>query len=118
MAESERVADGKDEITDFDVVRLADGQIGQSIGIDLEQRDIGQCIRTDDLGIERFLVEQRNLNLVGVFDNMMIGQDIAILGIDDDTRTSTRHLAGPAARSIGNAEKAAEHLIAVRRLRF
>ena len=112
MAQAERVADGEHEITHPDALGITDRHVGQPFRIDLDDCDVGRSIRADDLCIEDFPVHRRDLDLVGLVNDVVVGQDIAVLGVDDDARTGARDLALPAARDVRQAEKAPERFVA------
>jgi hypothetical protein len=48
-----------------------------------------------DLGIKGAPVNQRNLDFISLANDMMIGQDIAVLCVDDDTRSGTTDFTRP-----------------------
>ena len=52
-------------------------------GIDLEHRDVGVGIAADDLGLELAPVEQPDRDLLGAFDHVVVGEDVAV-GRDDE----------------------------------
>jgi hypothetical protein len=85
MRQAVGITDGDHEIADAHAFRIADGHFRQAIGLDFDQRDVCAGIRTDDLGIKGAPVNQRNLDFISLANDMMIGQDIAVLCVDDDT---------------------------------
>ena len=51
MIETEGRTDGRDPLTHLEGIGIADIQCRQIVGIDLEERDIGLGISTDQLGL-------------------------------------------------------------------
>ena len=52
-------------------------------GIDLHHGDVGGRIAADDLGFEIAAVLQRHGDLGGVIHHVRVGDDVAVLGVDD-----------------------------------
>ena len=88
LADTERIADGNGDIPHFDPVAVghADHRQRRAGGIDLEQRQIEARIGKQHLGLEFAAIGQRNQDLIGTFDDMIVGDDQAI-GADDHART-------------------------------
>ena len=113
VAETERVADSEDEVADAYAFRIAYRHVGQPLRVYLDNRDVRRGIRANDLGIEDFAVHRRDLNLVCVLDDVVICNDIAVVGIDDDAGTGTRDLAAAATTgAVRQTEEASKSLIA------
>ena len=55
------------------------------VGLHLQQRDVAAFVAADDLGLQGGVVLQRDRNLVGALDDMVVGHDVAG-GIDDEAR--------------------------------
>src|SRR5690606_687597 len=60
------------------------------VGIDLQQCKVGLWIGADDLGRVFTTIDERNLDLLTVVDDVVVGHDVAVLG-DHETRP-LRHL--------------------------
>jgi hypothetical protein len=114
VAQAERIAYCNNEIADFHIARIANGKFDKVPGFDLDYRDVGRGVRSHDLGIEGLIIESRDLNSVGVLDDMMIGQDVAVRRVDDDARAGALDLTR-SARHLRETEKSPEHFIAIRR---
>ena len=86
LADAERVADGDGDVADFGTITVAHADHRQpgAAGIDLEQRQIETGIGKYHLGRKLAAIRQRDKNLIGTADNMIVGDDQAI-GADDDT---------------------------------
>jgi hypothetical protein len=90
----QRVANRAHPFADAQGVGIAERSGGErSVGLDLDQRDVGIGIRTDHLGAQRASVGQLDQDAFGSLDDMVIGKDVA-LGLDDDAaaRATTRHI--------------------------
>jgi len=88
LADAERVADGEHDVADAQAVHLAEGDGGELVGLDLQDREVGFGVAADDVGLVGLAVVERNLDVVGFFDDMEIGQDVAV-GADDDAGAET-----------------------------
>ncbi len=84
LADTERVADGEDDIPDEHQVAIGECGMGEVVGIDFEDGDIGLWVTSDDFGFV-FLagVFEGDLDFVGSIHDVVIGEDIAIGGDDD-----------------------------------
>ena len=120
-AEAERIADRHHPVADLRGVAVAEGDIGQRLaGVDLEQREIGLGIAADDLGRVFAAVLEDDLDLAGVADDVVVGDDIA-RGIDDEAGAERDALrpglsgacgkAGPRRRWVLLVEEAAQQLV-------
>ena len=49
----------------------------------LKHGNVRALVRTDDLRRKRAVVEERHRDFVGVLDHVEIGDDVAVLGVDD-----------------------------------
>jgi hypothetical protein len=112
MTQAERIADRDHEIADLHLIRIADRQIDQIVGFNLDDGYVGRGIRAHDFRIQGIIVEQRDLNLVGADDDMMIGQDVTIFSVHDDTGTGARDFTRPAFE-VRQPEKSPEHFVTV-----
>jgi hypothetical protein len=87
----------------------------QAGGLDLDQRDIGSLVSTNDPGLELTLVGQTNQDLVSPIDHVRIGQYIAV-GTYNEARTKRPALeftrcSGQTRHSRLAGDKAAEELV-------
>ena len=104
---AQRVADGQHPVADAGVVAVAEGGGGQPRGVDLHHRHVGQRVGADHLGGELTPVEQPDGDLLGAFDHVVVGEDVAV-GRDDE--------AGAAAPlDLGPLRLAVEELLHARR---
>ena len=96
-AEPERVADRQHPVADARRVAVAPIRRGQRlVGLDLEQGDVGLGVAADHRGLQIGVVVQDDGDLVGIGDDVVIGDDIA-RRIDDEAgaergRLARRHL--------------------------
>ena len=83
LTDTKRVADGQHHIAHLQVLGLAQHDDRQFVELDLEQGQVGVRVCADDLGCSASTVGQGDFDVVGVFDHMVVGEDVA-LGADDD----------------------------------
>ena len=61
------------------------GSCGQVAGVDLDQREVALLVGADDLGVELALVGEADLHRLGVVDDVVVGDDEAVV-VDDEAR--------------------------------
>ena len=82
--EAERVADGEHPLTDARASRRhRSASVGQVLLVDLDDGDVGRRIAADDLRLELALVVQRDRHLVGVGDDVVVREDVAVVRDDE-----------------------------------
>ena len=86
MGEPVGTADGDDKVADAHRVRVANGHVREVVALDLDQRDVGARIRTNEFGVEFAAVDERYDDFIGIANDVVIGQDIAIFGVNNDAR--------------------------------
>src|ERR1022692_4665966 len=81
LIESEGRADGDRPVADFDGVGVADAERRELLaGVDLQDREVQLGIGADQLSrVLGPVAGQRHLNADGVLDNVVVGQDIAVV---------------------------------------
>ena len=80
LLQAEGTADGHHPFADLQVRGAAQAGHGQvALGLDLDQGQVGLRIAADDLGLELALVLEFYLDVVGVFDDMVVGDDVTAL---------------------------------------
>src|SRR5258706_5273809 len=79
----ERLPDRDDPFADLHLVRIADAGARQILRLDLDQRRVGAAIRADHFRAELALVGQLHAHFVGIVDDMMIGDDVAVVADDE-----------------------------------
>ena len=82
---AQRVADGQHPIADLQPVGVGQLHSRQVLRLNLEQGDIDQRIKADDLGPISAAIREGDLDGVGIGDDVVIAQDVAV-GTDDRTR--------------------------------
>ncbi|MNT39667.1 hypothetical protein D3C72_1759350 [compost metagenome] len=87
LAETERIADGDHEVAHPQLVAVAQLDVGQVLRRNADQRDVGVAVRAEELGLDRAPIGQCHLHVIGVVDDVVVGQHQAFGGIDDDART-------------------------------
>ena len=88
FADAEGIADRQSVVADLDLGRVADHDGRQTGSVDLEDGNIRLGIATDDAGFELAFVGERDLDVRGFVDDMIVGENVA-LGADDHTRAQT-----------------------------
>ncbi len=89
----ERVADRDRPLADAQLVRIAQLRHRElALGLDLQHRQVGLGVAPRDLRLELPLVRQPHLDLAGVLDQVVVGEDDAGL-VDDDARALAAGLA-------------------------
>ena len=77
---SERVADGDYVVAHIQIVRIPQYHRCQPCGIDLQYRNIVALIVANQLCVITGSVKHRNGDRAGIVNDMMIGENIAVLG--------------------------------------
>ena len=86
--QSQRVAYGQHPFAHFQIVRIAEFDSRQLFGVDFYQSQVGRGVGTDYTTVEGTVIIQGNIQFVGTFDHVVVGDDIAIRG-NDDTRAQS-----------------------------
>jgi hypothetical protein len=110
LLEAVRRADREHRVADLEALRIAEPDHGQILGVDAQHRDVGGRVAAQDLGAELAPVAQLDGHVLGLADDVRVGQHQAV-GADDEARAhaAERHLrALPAA--LLEAGHAAEEL--------
>ena len=63
--------------------RVAPGDAGKVVGVDLDDGHVVELVDTDELGREDAAVVHGDANLHGAVDDVVVGDDVAV-GRDDD----------------------------------
>lgn len=80
----ERIADGHDHVANAHLVRIADGNRGQIGLLDLDDGNICSDVAPDQFRQHAPAVRQANLDARGILDDMIVGENIAVAGVNDD----------------------------------
>ncbi len=118
-AEAEGIADRDDPVADAGAVGVAERDRRQRLlRLDLEQGEVGLGVATGELGLEAGAVMERDHDLVGLVDHVVVGDDVT-LRVDHEARTGRVHLARRAFAAAGHlpAEEALEELAHLRIVR-
>jgi len=77
LADGEGIADGEHHIADLQRVRIRELDRREPFAriLQAQHREVGSRVLQHDLGLELALVRERNLDLVGAFDDVHIGDD-------------------------------------------
>ena len=86
--EAEGVAHGEHPFADLQLVAVAHGDDRQFPGIDLDQSEVGSGIRAYDGSVERAVIVKSHFETFGTVDDMIVGDDIAVVA-DNDARSQS-----------------------------
>ena len=115
--EAERIADGDDEVARPRPSRNRRARSGRALSdLHLEHRDIGGLVAADDFGLQVAAVLQGDGDLARVLDDVGVGDDVAVLRVEDHAGAGA--LKGPVARPgiRRNIEEAAEERVIQQRI--
>ena len=82
LANAERIADGQGDVANLDFGGVADGNRREILAVNFQDRDVGFRIGADDACLELALVGERDANVRGAIDYVIVREDIAF-GADD-----------------------------------
>ena len=114
VIEAERRTDGQDPFAHFQLVRIAQFQGRQVLRLDLQHRHVAARVRADQLGLVLATVGQAHQDLVGIGHDVIVGEDVAVVG-DDEAGAQRLRLALLAARIARNLRDAALEEVAEHR---
>ena len=81
--EAIRIADGEHPFSDFQFLTATYGDGLQVFGFDLDQSEIRIFVLSDDTAFELAIVIEFYQNLVSIFHNVVVGDDISVGGEDN-----------------------------------
>ena len=90
---AEGIADGGYRFADVQLGRVAQRHRGELFCVDLDHGDVVILVAADDLAVQHVAVVERDLDVAGVLDDVVVGEDIAVVG-DDEAAASRRVLHG------------------------
>jgi hypothetical protein len=91
LADAEGVADGEHHVADLERVRGTEGDRRKVFRVDAQHGEVGLGVVADDLGEQLLAVVQRDLDLVGGLDHVMVGEHVAaVLTITPEPRLEAR----------------------------
>ena len=82
LADAEGIAHGEHHVADGDFAAVGERQRGQVIRLDLDERDIRLRVGADEFGDQVPSVGQRDADLGGVLDDVIVCEDVAFRGND------------------------------------
>ena len=82
--EAIRIADGEHPFSDFQFLTATYGDGLQVFGFDLDQSEIRIFVLSDDTAFELAIVIEFHQNLVSIFHNVVVGDDISV-GCEDNS---------------------------------
>ena len=81
--EAERLADRDDPFADLELLGIADRDLRQVLGFDLEKRHVRALVGADDLGLELALVGQLDRYLVRSVDDVRVRDEVTVARNDE-----------------------------------
>src|SRR5690606_13201833 len=78
----EGAPEGEHPLPDAQLAALPEAEAGVPVALDLEDGDVAERVGADDLGAERAPVEEDDLELVGLLDDVVVRDDVAV-GADE-----------------------------------
>ena len=113
LPDAEGIADGEHHIADAQALRRSKGDCGELLGIHAQHRQVALGIVANLLCQQLSAIHQKYLDLVGRFDDMAVGEDIAGRA-DDHARPEARRALGLVAELL--AEESAEQRVVQKRM--
>ncbi len=111
VREAERIADRDDVVADAQLARIAERHLDQRFVLHLQHREVGAFVRADDLRAQAAVVRERDRDLVRVLDDVVVGEDEALLRVDDHARARRLDLAAAVLALSAEVEEAAQELV-------
>ena len=109
VLQPEGVADRNDEVAHFSGVAVRHGQFLQFGVLHAQHGDVGGCVLAHHFRLELPVVLGGDRDFGGVFDDMGVGDQVALLRVHDNAGTSgTEFTLG---RAFGHVEEAAEERV-------
>ena len=93
-AQAEGVADGDDPVADARLGRVFEVHVGEARTLDLDHRKVGGLVAADHLGRQLALVGEHHLDVVGVLDDVVVGDDASRRGRDEEAGAGGLGLGG------------------------
>src|SRR5215831_11623575 len=87
LADLEWIADGEHEVADLDLVGIADGNSGEVLGGNLDDRNDGIRISRDQLSGQFPSIGESNGNFFGMLYDVIVGDNEALARVCDDARS-------------------------------
>ena len=93
VLKAERAPDGHHPIPDPDVAGIAEGHLLQPLGGDLDEREVGAGVRTDDAAFVLGPSGKGDVNHVRPFNHVVVGEDQPV-GADDHAGAQSQSTVG------------------------
>ncbi len=81
--QSKGIADGVDILPYLQAARFGKHSRGQVVGVDLQQGKVVCLVLQNDLRLVLVFVAESYLDLLGICDHMIVGEDAAVFGEDE-----------------------------------
>ena len=105
MPEPKRVAYGQHEVPDSKVFGVTERHCQEAIRVDLEHGYVGTGVGADHRRVQGAIVNERDRDFVGILNDMVIGEYVAVFCIDDDTRARALYLTSAIRREEPSEER-------------
>ena len=93
MADAERIADGQDHVSHFELVAVGSGDRGKTFPVHFEHGHVSLRVGANQLRCEfLFVVGQDHLDFIRAVHHVVVRQNVAVLG-NDHARTEALFLA-------------------------
>ena len=103
----EGIPDGQNPLADLQCIAVSGFDIGQLGGLYFDQGQVRTGVLSNDLAVEAPLVVEDDFDFIGVFDDMVVGDDVPI-GRHDYPGARTH--GGPSGHHIRAIKEVAEHV--------
>lgn len=93
-AEAERIAHGKDDLTDFGRIAVSENQ-GREVSLaafDFQQGDVSLPAGAEDARVELFVIIGDDLHLADIGDDVVVRDDVTFFGNDGSRAQAGNHL--------------------------
>ena len=109
LVEPERASDGEHPISDANFLGASQRRRSQSRRIDFQNSEVGFWVGTDDFGLDLASIAQFNGHYRGPGNDMIVGQNVAIILHDHAT-------AGPPPFGLGHLSRRSEAALAAKEI--
>ncbi len=117
VLQTERVADRQHEIADLDLARITEADLHEcAVALHFQYGDIRRLVAADDFRFQVAAILQRDGDLARVLDDVCVGDDVALFGVENDTGPGALKRSLPRTIFGRHVEEAAEKRIIEQRI--